>query len=134
MERASNGSAGRHLGRLSPPPLTPPTLADVAERAGVSRALVSIVFRSAPGASQATRERVLRAAEELEYQPDLRARLLGRARSRMLGIVFGLRREFHAELVEALYGSTDDTGYDLALGAVTSHRGERRAGRRPGSR
>ena len=38
-----------------------PTLADVAERAGVSRALVSIVMREAAGASEQTRERVKRA-------------------------------------------------------------------------
>ena len=53
---------------------SPARLADVAARAGVSVALVSIVVRDAPGASTATRERVRRAAEELGYRPDSRAR------------------------------------------------------------
>ena len=46
-----------------------PRLADVAARAGVSTALVSIVMREAPGASAATRERVLAVADELGYGP-----------------------------------------------------------------
>ena len=53
-----------------------PTLEDVAERAGVSRALVSIVMRDVPGASEATRARVRRAADEIGYRPDPRARML----------------------------------------------------------
>jgi hypothetical protein len=50
-----------------------PTLADVAARAGVSTALVSIVMREAPGASAATRARVLAVADEIGYRPDVRA-------------------------------------------------------------
>ena len=50
------------------------TLQDVAVRAGVSRALVSIVMRDVPGASVATRARVRKAAEEIGYRPDSRAR------------------------------------------------------------
>ena len=103
------------------------TMADVADRAGVSRALVSIVFRGVPGASPATRERVMRAAEELAYRPDQRARLLGSNRSRTVGVVFGLHREFHGEVVESLYRAVEATGYDLALGAVAPTRPERRA-------
>lgn len=103
------------------------TMADVAQRAGVSRALVSIVFRGVPGASPATRERVMRAAEELAYRPDQRARLLAGNRSRTVGVVFGLHHEFHAEVVEGLYQAADGTGYDLALGAVAPTRDERRA-------
>jgi DNA-binding LacI/PurR family transcriptional regulator len=103
------------------------TMADVAQRAEVSRALVSIVFRGVPGASPASRERVMRAAKELAYRPDQRARLLGRNRSRTVGVVFGLHHEFHAELVEHLYHAVDGTGYDLALGAAAPTRDERRA-------
>jgi DNA-binding LacI/PurR family transcriptional regulator len=103
------------------------TMADVAHRAGVSRALVSIVFRGVPGASPATRERVMRAAEDLDYRPDQRARLLGRNRSHLVGVVFGLYHEFHAEVVERLYRAIDGTGYDLALGAAAPSRDERRA-------
>jgi DNA-binding LacI/PurR family transcriptional regulator len=100
---------------------------DVAQRAGVSRALVSIVFRGVAGASTATRERVMRAAEELAYRPDQRARLLGRSRTRVIGVAFGLHDEFHAEVVEQLYLAVDGTGYELALGAVAPTRDEHRA-------
>ena len=103
------------------------TMADVAQRAGVSRALVSIVFRNVPGASPATRERVMLAAEELGYRPDQRARLLGSNRSRTIGVAFGLHHEFHAEVVEGLYGAVEGSGYDLALGAVAPSRDEGRA-------
>jgi DNA-binding LacI/PurR family transcriptional regulator len=100
---------------------------DVAQRAGVSRALVSIVFRGVAGASTATRERVMRAAEELAYRPDQRARLLGRNRTGVVGVAFGLHDEFHAEVVEQLYRAVDGTGYELALGAVAPTRDEHRA-------
>jgi DNA-binding LacI/PurR family transcriptional regulator len=103
------------------------TLADVAAHAGVSVALVSVVLRDAPGASAATRARVRRAAEELGYRPDSRARLLRRTRSRLIGVVFGVQHPFHGDLVNGLYVAADAAGYELALSAVTGDRDERRA-------
>jgi DNA-binding LacI/PurR family transcriptional regulator len=111
-------------------PSTPerrPTLADVAARAGVSTALVSIVMRDAPGASDVTRERVRRVAEELGYRPDLRARLLRSARSRLLGVVFAVDSDFHGDLVGGLYAAAERAGYELTLSAVTPERDEDRA-------
>jgi DNA-binding LacI/PurR family transcriptional regulator len=103
------------------------TLADVAAHAGVSVALVSIVMRDVPGASAATRERVRRAAEELGYRPDSRARLLRRSRSRLIGVVFGVHHPFHGDLVSGLYAAADTADYELSLSAVTPGRDERRA-------
>ncbi len=97
---------------------------DVAARAGVSRALVSIVFRSAPGASSATRERVLTAARELDYHPDTRASRLGRTRTRTLGVVFGVGHAFHGDVIESLYAAADQSGYEVVLSGVTGRRPE----------
>lgn len=105
-------------------PTRRPTLADVAARAGVSTALVSIVVRGAPGASAETRRRVLEVAEQLDYRPDARARVLRSGRSRLLGVVFEVRNPFHAELVTGLYDAADRIGYELVLSGMTAHRGE----------
>src|SRR3954447_1153208 len=101
-----------------------PTMADVAARAGVSRALVSIVFRDQPGASEATRLKVREAAQALGYAPDQRARLLSRSRTRLVGVVFGLQHEFHGEVVEALYAAAAPHGYEIALSGSAPGRDE----------
>ncbi|RDH80068.1 LacI family transcriptional regulator [Mycolicibacterium moriokaense] len=104
-----------------------PTLEDVADRAGVSRALVSIVMRDAPGAGAQTRERVRRAADEIGYRPDPRARRLRQLRTKLIGVTFAGGQEFHADLVDGVYVAADALGYDVVLSAVTPHRDERRA-------
>ncbi|GAA4150873.1 LacI family DNA-binding transcriptional regulator [Actinomadura keratinilytica] len=104
-----------------------PTMEDVAARAGVSRALVSLVFRGKPGASAATRERVLRAADELGYRPDNAARLLASDRSRTLGVMLTVHQPFHGDLVEGIYPEAERLGYDVLLSATGPGRDERKA-------
>ncbi len=99
----------------------------VAARAGVSRALVSIVFRGVPGASPATRERVLAAARELDYRPDTRASRLGSSRTRTLGVTFQVGHAFHGDLLESLYVHADAAAYELVLSGVTPSRSEEAA-------
>ncbi len=104
-----------------------PTLEDVAERAGVSRALVSIVMRDVPGASEQTRARVRRAADEIGYRPDPRARRLRQHRTKLIGVTFTAGQEFHADLVDGVYVAAEELGYDVVLSGVTPHRDEPRA-------
>lgn len=104
-----------------------PTLEDVAKKAGVSRALVSIVMRDVPGASEATRERVRRAADEIGYRPDPRARMLRLQRTKLLGVVFTAGQEFHAALVDGVYRVAEVRGYDVVLSCVTPHHDEDKA-------
>ncbi|RFA17255.1 hypothetical protein B7R21_00515 [Subtercola boreus] len=64
------------------------TLATVAKRAGVSASTASIAFSGVGSISEATRERILRAADELRYfGPDPRARSLRQGRSGIVGVV-----------------------------------------------
>lgn len=62
---------------------------DVARLAGVSRSTVSFVLNNVPGISisEATRQRVLAAAEELKYHPNATGRKLVRGKSYTLGLV-----------------------------------------------
>src|ERR1700754_532734 len=104
-----------------------PTLQDVAKRAGVSVALVSIVMRGVPGASDATRTRVRQAADELGYRPDPRARLLRSQHTKLLGVVFTAGQEFHAGLLDGVYTAADSADYDVVISCVTPHHGEQEA-------
>lgn len=63
------------------------TIADVAARAGVSAGAVSFALNDRPGVAAATRERILAAAAELGWTPNLRARSLSRATSYTLALV-----------------------------------------------
>src|SRR5690348_18466650 len=92
-----------------------PTLADVAARAGVSVALVSIAMRGAKGVSSATSAQIFKAAQEIGYRPDTRARLLRSRRSRLLGVQVGLQHPVHPDLAESLYAAADPAGDQLAL-------------------
>lgn len=84
-------------------------------------------MRDVPGASDGTRERVRRAADEIGYRPDPRARRLREHRSRVVGVTFAAGQEFHANLVDGVYVAAEALGYDVVLSAVTPHRAEPRA-------
>lgn len=111
---------------MAPAP-TAPTMRDVAAAAGVSKALVSIVFRGAPGASDETRARVFAAAEQLGYRTNRTASLLALRRTKHLGLTMSVRNAFHAELVEGLQAAADEAGYALVLSTVTAGHDEQRA-------
>jgi DNA-binding LacI/PurR family transcriptional regulator len=106
------------------------TMDDVARRAGVSRALVSIVMRAAPGASEEKRLRVLEAAAELGYRPDVRAQSLAGQRSRVIGVMFGVTvGAFHFELLDGLFTAAESHGHNLILSPLTRSRDEGTAAR-----
>ena len=101
------------------------TMDDVARRAGVSRALVSIVMREAPGASEEKRRLVLAAAAELGYRPDVRAQSLAGQRSRVIGVMFGVTvGAFHFELLDGLFTAAESHGHNLIISPLTKSRDE----------
>ena len=69
------------LGRSRPPRLT-----DVARAAGVSAQTVSNVLNGRTGFGEETRERVLAAAERLQFRPNRAAQQLRTRRSKQLGL------------------------------------------------
>ena len=67
---------------------SPPTIYDVAARAGVSTATVSRALNSLSSVRPATRDKVLAAMEELQFVPNSVARGLSSGKHWILGLVF----------------------------------------------
>lgn len=97
-------------------------MSDVASAAGVSRQLVSLVLRGAPGPSEESRSRVLEAAATLGYRANASARLLRQSRTRLIGVLFTAQNSFQARMVERLLEQAADLGYGVVLGPTTSRR------------
>lgn len=94
------------------------TTHDVAKRAGVSQPTVSLVLSRNVNArvSAETRERVLEAARELGYVPNVVARSLVRSRSYAIGIIVpDLRNPFFAEVVSGAERVASEAGYAVLL-------------------
>jgi DNA-binding LacI/PurR family transcriptional regulator len=100
----------------------PPTMADIAAHLGVSRQLVSLVLRDAPGASAETRRRVRQAATDLGFSPHVGARSLRRTRSTDLGVIFTPAHPTETEIIEHIYPAASARGYDVILSAQTATR------------
>ncbi len=100
----------------SRPPTRPPTIRTVAERAGVSKSLVSLVLRDAPHVSPAKRAAVRAAMDELGYRPNAIARQLTTKRTHSIGLLLNdLRNPWFVDCLEGLAGVLNEHGYRCLL-------------------
>lgn len=94
------------------------TIHDVAARAGVSQPTASLVLSNHPKARVAvlTRQRVLAAAADLGYRPNVIARALTSRRSFALGVIVpDVRNPFVADVVTGAERVAADAGYAVLL-------------------
>ena len=89
----------------------PPTSHDVARAAGVSQPTVSRALRDDSRLSDETRQRVLRAARELDYVPSQRGRSLSTKSTGQVGIVVSdLGNPFYLQVLAALHQELHQVG------------------------
>lgn len=90
------------------------TMADVAKVAGISASTAARVLNNNGYVSKEVRVAVLRAAEEVGYQPNLQARGLRTARSQTLGLVYSDESNpVFTKLAQALRIAAGASGYSL---------------------
>lgn len=96
----------------------PTTRADVARLAGVSTAVVSYVLNDGPrGVSPATKDKVLRAIDQLGYRPNLAARALKTGSTGLIGVIVPeIVNAYWGEFVEALDTAAQADGSSILLG------------------
>ncbi|MBX8467106.1 LacI family DNA-binding transcriptional regulator, partial [Deinococcus sp. RIT780] len=89
-----------------------PSIQDVAQLAQVSTATASRALSRPDMVAQTTRERVLKAARQLGYQPNVLARSLRQGETRTIGvIVTDILNPFHATLAKGIQDAADRHGY-----------------------
>jgi DNA-binding LacI/PurR family transcriptional regulator len=96
--------------------MRPPTIRDVAERAGVSKSLVSLALRGSDQVRPEKRDAVLRAAQELGYRPNAAARSLSEQRTRTVGVLLNdLRNPWFVDLLDGLNSLLHANGLRMLL-------------------
>lgn len=93
------------------------TMADVAERAGVSTTTVSHVLNGTRPVAETTRQRVLNAIEETGYIHNTVARSLATSSTLTIGVaISAISNPYFIDLVHALEAEIRAAGYILLLG------------------
>src|ERR1700758_2048262 len=109
-------------GDILPDTKNPVNLRMVAQKVGLAPCSVSAILNDTAAAKaipQSTKNRVFRAAEELNYRPNFWARSLRTKRTRMVAAVahdFGCATV--AQVVAAVQNRLHEKGYLLALGTL----------------
>jgi alanine racemase len=95
------------------------TIADVAEKAGVSKTAVSFAFNKPDRLNTATASRILHIADELGYRPDPVARMLTQRRTGSIGVLTPqdlsviFTNPFFGSFSAGIAGVAEEHGYGL---------------------
>ena len=109
------------------------TIRDIAKKAGVSPALVSFVMNNRVEAngkkryrvSEASRERILSVAAEMNYQPNAAARMLRHGRSRVIGAILSdMANLFYGIIARELENVAAEYGYTVLFGSSDENPGK----------
>lgn len=107
-----------------------PTIADIAQRAGVSKGAVSYALNGQPGVSDSTRRRIVAIAEEIGWSPNGAARSLTGAPSFNIGMALGRPARvlgvepFFMELISGVETELSAQSYALSLQVVADQAAE----------
>ena len=92
------------------------TIKDIAKVADVSYATVSRALSGSSEIGEATRERILRICNEMNYIPDSVARSMVKKRTNILGVVTAsINNPFMSELIEAIEINARESGFNLMV-------------------
>lgn len=92
------------------------TITDVAKHAGVSIKTVSRVINNEPSVRQPTREKVMAAVKELNYQPNLAARNLAGTKSYSIAFVYDNPNAYYViDMQNGILSACKEQGFELVI-------------------
>ena len=96
------------------------SIKDIAKKCGVSVATVSKALNNQSDIASATKTKILKMAEDMDYMANLSARALRTNRTYNIGILFtnkvqGLAHEYFSSVLESFKSEAEDHGYDITF-------------------
>jgi len=89
---------------------------DIAKITGLSLATVSRVFNNSPAVSPKTRAKVLKAAKEIDYQPNMMAAALRSGKSKIIGVLVPeVNNFFFSSIINGIEKKLADLGYKIII-------------------
>lgn len=105
--------------------IMPVTIEDISKQLGVSISTVSRALNGKVDVSEATKERVRQAAQEMGYQPSAAARNLRRQRTEKIGFVFNVAisqiSDYFAEIIAGASTAAEENGHNIVLYTNIGH-------------
>ncbi|NRA89190.1 MAG: LacI family DNA-binding transcriptional regulator [Rhizobiales bacterium] len=102
-------SKGRKLGK--------PTIADVAEKVGVSSITVSRAISSPSKVSKKLQKLIQHAIKEINYVPDLNAQALASGRTNIIGVIIpSLSNNIFSDVLKGIYELAEQKQYRIIIG------------------
>ena len=100
------------------------TIKDVAEKAGVNPSTVSRTLKDSPSISQATKERVRKAMDDLGYVPNLAAQTLASGQTQSIGVILPplmnqerLSQPFFMQIITAINAEASRLSLTVSIAA-----------------
>ncbi len=95
------------------------TIKDVAELAGVSKSTASYAFNKPHLVKAQTLDRILSAAKELDYQPNIFAQGLASGKAQMIGLLVpDIRYPYNATMAQSIEQTLRDQGYLVVVAST----------------
>ena len=89
---------------------------DIAKKTGLSLATISRVFNNSDIVSDTTREKVLKAAKELDYQPNLTAAALRSGKSKIIGVIVPeINNPFFSSIINGIEQIAEQHDYRIII-------------------
>lgn len=92
------------------------TLADIAEKLGVSKVTISKALRDHSDISAETKKKVNEMVNEMGYTPNILARNLSAKKTRTIGLVIPkINHHFFSEAIESIYSTAQQKNYEIIM-------------------
>nr|WP_298997005.1 LacI family DNA-binding transcriptional regulator [uncultured Allomuricauda sp.] len=89
---------------------------EIAKITGVSLATVSRVFNDSPLVSPKTREKVLKAAKDIDYRPNMMAAALRSGKSKIIGVIVPeVNNSFFSDIINGIEQVVSDSGFNIII-------------------